>query len=360
MKRRIYILFVALGMALLGHAQALPTITLSPTTMPTFSASVGSKAIDTLWVSSANCTDFIHLSVASADQSANMFFLSTTLLPRNGKYAVCITFSPSAAGSYTSIVTVTSSGAATQTITLQGTTSGGSPEPVVDYATDFVFDVSASLDYLSESFDSANEFRNKTLTVEGWQNVVRSGSRAWWGYTDDTLAVAKAVGYVYQGALPGDSMETWLITPALRYDVPRRTFAFTVQGNALYAGQTARLEVYFIDATDAANPYFEHIEALDEFIPANDPDLNGTWTPIEMDLSNVQNAPEAFFIGFRYTDRLSADGSYYYIDNIQWGGIADALPSLHNPTSAPRKVFENGQIVIIRAGQRYTTLGRLL
>lgn len=304
-----------------SNPTAIPTITLTPTTMPDFTATVGQTVTDTLWVASTNCTDFVNLAVASADAQTNMFLLSSTQLPKNGMYPVVITFAPSAAGSYTSVVTVSSTGAATQTITLQGTATGSGPAPVIDYDTTFVFDASTPLTTLREAFDGAGTYRNKTLHMAGWQNVVRSGSRAWWGYTDDTLAVAKATGYVYQGVLPGDSMETWLITPALSYNVANPTFSFSVQGNALYEGQTARLEAYFIDATDAENPYFEHITALDSLIPANDPDLNGKWTPIMMNLSGVQNAPAAFFIGFRYTDHLSANGSYYYIDNVEWNKI---------------------------------------
>lgn len=338
---------------------AIPTITLTPATMPDFTTAVGQTMTDTLWVASSNCTDFVNLAVASADAQANMFLLSNTQLPQNGMYPVVITFRPSAAGSYTSVVTVSSIGATARTITLHGTATGSGPDPTIDYDTVFVFDQSAPLVSLHEAFDGVGSYRNKTLHMEGWQNVVRSGNRAWWGYTDDTLTVAKATGYVYQGVLPGDSMETWLITPALSYAVANPVFSFSVQGNALYEGQTARLEVYFIDATDPEDPYFEHIENLDAVIPMGDPDLNGKWTPVLMDLSSVQNAPAVFYIGFRYTDRLSANGSYYYIDDVEWNAQAQSVPnSAYKVHSA--KCIENGHVVIIREGVRYNAVGAKL
>ena len=338
---------------------ATPTITLTPAAMPEFTATVGQTVTDTLWVASTNCTDYVNLSVASADGNSNMFLLSNTQLPQNGMYPVVISFVPSAAGSYTSVLAVSSTGATTQSVTLHGTATGSGPAPVTDYDTAFVFDSSTPLASLHESFDGVGAYRNKTLRQDGWQNVVRSGNRAWWGYTDDTLAVAKATGYVYQGVLPGDSMETWLITPALSYAVPNPVFSFSVQGNALYEGQTARLEVYFIDATDTADPYFEHIEALDAVIPMGDPDQNGKWTPIQMDLSAVQNAPSIFYIGFRYTDRLSPNGSYYYIDDVVWNDGMQALPNNACKVQAT-KIIENGHVVILREGIRYNAVGAKL
>lgn len=331
------------------------TLSVTPTSLPAFTATVGTTVQDTIYVTSAYTSGNVTIAVTSDDEQ-NMFIVSTAALPGNGTYPVIVTFRPTATGNYSATITFSTPGTTPVSVNVTGTATGTS-SITTDYDTAFAF-TSDALPYLAEHFDNAGDYRNRTLALEGWQNVVRAGYRAWWGYTDaDTLSVAKVTGYIYQGAIPGDSLETWLITPALRYDVANQVFSFLVRGDLLNEEQLARLEVYFIDLENPADPYFEHITDLDSLIPARDSDLSGKWQPVAMDLSTLPNAPEAFAIGFRYIDYLGSNGCVYYLDDICWGTPTTALKPTEQAYRA-EKFLVNGHFRIVRGGRHYDILGR--
>lgn len=233
-------------------------------------------------------------------------------------------------------------------------------------ANDFQFDTSNPLSLLNETFEAAQSYRNQTLQLDGWQNVVFAGDRAWWGYNqlDATEYMAKATSYVFGETTPTDC-EMWLVTPALDYNnAATKVFTFEVMSDILFEGQEHRLEVFYIDPTDPAKPIAQCLTDLDPYIPFEDESMENTWYPLMVSLQRVPDIVETadvFFMAFRFVGKLYNNGGTYYIDNVTWG--VQELP-LSTETvidiNAPhvQKILRNGQVIIQREGKTYNVLGR--
>lgn len=232
----------------------------------------------------------------------------------------------------------------------------------MDYDTTFVTPAMEPLAQMHESFDNAKDYRNKTLKLEGWQNLCFAGDRAWWGFSDDDITgTAKVTGYVW-GGTKEEKLISWLITPPLKYDVEHKMFTFNVQGNQMYNGQNGFLAVYYIDATTPDDPYFERIEALDTIIPSHSTELNGKWYPIYLSLEGLQNAPESFMIGFCYQDMKGSNGTTYYIDDVTWGEPVGGVDGITAVTARPKrsaatKYVKDGKLFINKNGRVFSVSG---
>ena len=310
--------FVLSGVA--SDSTLKPEIHINPTTLPQFTAKAGTQKRDSVVVTTLNCTEDLSVSCLN-DGDGNAFSVNTTLLPRNMEAKTYITFAPRKAGTYTATIYWSTQGAQKQQMRLTGVATEGDPEQQ-DWATTFTWDMSRPATLLNEHFDNINH--NKTLKLNGWQNVVRQGARPWWGYEDrnnDNEHCAKATAYIW-GATDSTMYEMWLVTPALDYkNAKNQVFTFRVRGDNLLQGQSAKLQLYFIDATDANDIFFQDIEIA---MP-NTADQAGDWLDFQVNLAGQTLIPDIFFMAFRFTGYSGSNGAaVYLIDDVSWG--RDDLP----------------------------------
>lgn len=334
-----------------------PLITINPTSLPHFTCDAMQYVYDTIEITSSNCIDDVFSHVTHITGSA--FVLLDYSLPRNTTRKAVVQFHPVEEGEYSSELWWTTEGGETVRMVVNGTANPAGT--TIDYATEFVWDASAPLDLLNETFDDADEYHNRTYDVpEGWQNVVTQGTRAWLGFHNDTTVMAKATGYLFGVDVNDNPLETWLVTPALNFQTPNaKQFGFKVMGEFLHEEQRSHLQLWYIDPAGAVE---EHIADVDNLIPAGDAELSGQWVPIIIDLSAQTNIADVFYMAFRFAGYLSPDcGEVYYIDDVTWGvelQPTTGMPfSNSQPATTSRKLLRNGQVLILRGDKTYTLLG---
>lgn len=306
-----------------------PTITLSPATVPAFTAKVGEKSTHTATLSSENCIDYVRASIEHIEGAA--FSISSTLFVKNIPNNVVFTFAPKQEGTYHSKIHFTTLEGQELVVDLHGTATAGDTPGEDPLVRQFNWDMSNPRAQLFETFDSA--VKNESLQLDGWQNVTPEGNRDWWGYELDDEKMAKASGYVYQ--LPSDeTVEMWIVTPALSYNTEGKTFTFRVMGENIFEDCPTKLELYYIDTIPGSPIFFQPLEVG---IPAT-PDQNGEWNEIHVNLEG-QNINDVFFMAFRYTGRWGNENAVaYYLDDIGWGR-----------TDLPEMSSDSTQVSIIAA-----------
>jgi len=345
-----------------------PEIVVTPLEFDTFRCKAYEEVSDTLFVTSSNCTEDVRVWANEQTGEPWAFGISDSYLSRNETDTIILTFAPKKAGNFTAKIKVFTTGVDTIFINVAGVAEEGKPEPtVVDWDTVFTWKQDKPYKVLNEQFNHADTCRNKTLKTTDWQNVVLAGARPWWGFTSDSTKQAKITSY-YSFETPGTmEMENWLVTPALDYkNAANQVFTFRVMGEFMQEEQTAKLEVYYIDASNTKNVYFEHIEAIDSLIPANDSELNGQWNDIYISLAGQKFIPDVFFMAFKYTDWGGTNGVVYYVDDVTWGvkDIPTGIQNVNANENANRmsdvhKFVNNGRLYIVKDGKRYNVLGQM-
>lgn len=332
-----------------------PTITVTPTSLPAFSCKAKETQPQSVSVTSENCIDDVHVTITQTKGSG--FTIDQSQIVKNTPHTTVITFCPMTEGEYAATITWTTEKGNTITMDVTGTATKADPIPV-DYDTTFVWNTNNPYTYLKENFASAlPDQRNKTLRITDWQNVVRQGTRAWWGYNSDTTTQAKATGYMFGVETPTDA-EMWLVTPALDYkNATKQVFSFKVMSDMLFEGQNHELQVYYIDPSDPQDIFSQHLEEVDELIPYGDDQLENTWYPIVIDLTGQPYIPDVFFMAFKFTDKACNNGGEYFVTDVVWGEqSATALPTQQVKSDA-RKYLHKGQLVIEVKGVKYNMLG---
>lgn len=302
-----------------------PQITITPTSLPQFVAKVGTEVKDTISVSSKNCIDYVNVKITPAGAG---FYLNTTQLLKNFDAKTIITFRPLKEGTYTATVTWETEEGTPRSVKVSGVATASDPA-VQDWVTVFNWDMSNPKALLNEHFDNIEH--NKTLQLSGWQNVVRQGARPWWGFEDknnDGEHCAKATAYI-GGEETSTMYEMWLITPALDYkNAENQVFTFRVRGDYLTDDMSAKLQLYFIDATDTADIFYQDLEVK---MPATK-DESGDWLDFQVNLTGQENIPDVFFMGFKFTGESGQTGSAtYLIDDVSWGRDDLPLISVDSP-----------------------------
>jgi len=345
-----------------------PELSVTPMEFDTFRCKAYEEVRDTIYVTSSNCSEYVRCwaNEQTGPDSLWAFGVSDSYLSKNATDTVILTFAPKKAGKYTATIRIFTSGADTVFIKVAGVAEEGQPTPVVvDWDTVFTWKQDKPYAILNEQFDHADTCRNKTLKTKDWQNVVLTGQRPWWGFYSDSTKQAKITSY-YSFETPGTMpMENWLVTPALNYkDAVSQVFTFRVMGEYMQSEQTAKLEVYYIDATDTKDVWFQHIEAIDSLIPANDETLNGQWNEVYISLAGQEFIPEVFFMAFKFTDLGGTNGIVYYVDDVTWGvkEIPTGMVNVNANDNANRmsnvhKFVNNGKLYILKEGKRYNVLG---
>lgn len=296
-----------------------PTITLSNTTLPEFSAKVGEQQDQTIEVTTANMPDFGKVKVMGEGEGS--FQISSTMLMKEGTYKLTITFRPKKEGTFTERIEFSALEAETIYLTVTGKTTEGE-DPQEKEGDDLPLSTANPLTLLNEHFDGV--IKNKPLSINGWKNVAVEGQRAWWGYefeaTDETPAEKAAKITPYDSKVEsgeGTPCKMLLVTPPLDYkNSASKMFTFRMMGDFLKEDQTDLLEVCYIDMEDGDM----YIEPIDMEIPAA-PDYNKEWLEVHMDLEGMgDNIADVFFIGFRFKSTRGTDNvATYYIDDVSYG-----------------------------------------
>jgi len=340
-----------------------PELIVTPLEFDTFRCKALEEVTDTIFVTSSNCSDYVRCWANEQTGEPWAFGISKSYLSANATDTIILTFAPKKAGNYTAKIKVFTTGTDTIFINVAGVAEEGKPEPtVVDWDTTFTWNMAKPYAILNEQFNHADTCYNKTLKTTDWQNVVLTGQRPWWGYESDTTKQAKITSY-YSYETPGTKpMENWLVTPALDYkNATKQIFTFKVMGEFMQSEQTAKLEVYYIDATDSKDIWFQHLESIDSLIPANDENLNGQWNEVYISLAGQELIPDVFFMAFKFTDNGGTNGIVYYVDDVTWG-VKDVPTGINEVQNSEfriqnSKFIQNGQLYIVKDGKRYNILG---
>ena len=309
-----------------------PTITVSPTELQKFQAKVGETSEQTLEITTANMPDYAYVKVKDAGQ----FILSNTMLMRNTKNTVKVTFKPTVAGTYNTSLVFSALGMEDVELPIEGVATGDTPDEPKE-GVDFVLSEENPLKELNEKFD--NITRNKPLALDRWTNSALEGTRAWWGYSfldydveSPNEKVAKVTAYdskMESGS--GTPAQMILVTPPLDFkNSATKVFTFKVRGDYLQDNQTDKLELCYIDLADG-KPY---IQPLTECKMPCTKDESGKWYPYTVDLTN-QEVADVFFMAFRFTSTRGADNAAtYYIDDVTYGLGTDGISSVATGVAA--------------------------
>ena len=297
------------------------SITATPTLLQGFEAVVGQEKFDTFTVVSKNCRDYVYLRVDHIKGAA--FTIDGSMIGKNATSKVQVRFAPLDPGEYESTVTVYSEGVTSAVITLKGTGIKRS-EDNVDWLTQFRWDESHPMKLMNETFDTIHH--NKTLVLNGWQNVAPLDERPWWGFEEDKTRpqrgngkYAKATAYQYSKDSTG-IWEMFLVTPALDYkNSEGKIFAFSVMGEYMPdIDSPTALEIYYVEVEDG-KAYFQDL--TESFVFPTTGDENNVWRTYFLNLEPyAETMADVFHIAFRYIGPNGGAGAVtYYIDDVSWG-----------------------------------------
>ena len=266
-------------------------------------------------------------------------------------------------GDYKSTLTIYSEGAESVVVTLNGTATKASEE-TIDWQTQFVWDETTPLTRLDEHFDQVEH--NKTLVLEGWQNVAAVDQRPWWGFDETKTNLfegdgkyAKATAYQYGKAMTGE-WEMWLVTPALDYkNATNKIFAFSVMGEYLPEEESETVfEVYYIDPAGEGEPFFQNL--TESFAIPKISDENLTWFPFYVDLTPYAvTMADVFYMAFRYYGPNGGEGAVtYYVDDVSWGVYEPSGTEQVSAVSQSKKILRDGKLIILHNGREYSPMGQ--
>ncbi len=294
-----------------------PAVAITPQTLEKFSAKAGETQDQTIEITTSGMPDYAYVKV----QEAGTFRLSNTMLLRNTKNTLRVTFAPKAAGTYTNAIVISALGMDDVTIPIEGVATDGQQTDPTREGDDFKLSTESPLTLLNETFD--NQERNKPLHINGWVNSALQGTRAWWGYSflDYDASAGEKVAKVtaYDSKLTDDEespAQMMLVTPALDFkNSASKIFTFRVRGDNLIDNQTDKLELCYIDMADG-EPY---IAPVSGFTMPCTKDESGEWYEYHIDLTG-QNIADVFFMGFRFTSTRGHNNvAVYYIDDVTYG-----------------------------------------
>ncbi len=301
---------------------AQPKLTVTPSEVPAFEVLEGKQQKQTVTLSSINCTDFVYAQVNHVQGEG--FTIDGTMFGKNTESTVTITFAPKVAGSYQSTITFSSTGAEDVVITLNGTATAKTPE-TIDWQTEFVWNDANPLNLMFEKFDGISH--NETFVLDQWQNVAAADQRPWWGFDASKTQIIEGEGKfvkasAYQfGQESTGTWEMWLATPPLDFqNAASKIFAFSVMGQYLAGeGSESKLEIYYIDASNPANVFFQNLtESFD--IPVTS-DRSESWSTFYLNLAPfAETMADVFHMAFRFVGPNGNEGAVtYYLDDVSWG-----------------------------------------
>lgn len=314
-----------------------PTITLNPQKLEKFEAKINEKSEQTIEVTTANMPDYTYVKV----KDAGAFVLNNTMLIRNMKNTLKVTFLPKKAGTYSTALVFSALGMEDVEVAIEGVATGETPEEQKE-GVDLVLSEENALSVLDEKFDNIE--RNKPLDIEGWTNSALKGTRAWWGFSfldydaeSPNEKVAKVTPYDSKmEAGTGTPAQMMLVTPPLDFkNSTTKVFTFKVRGDYLKDNQPDLLELCYIDIAEGSL----YVQPLAECKMPCTKDESGKWFPYSIDLTGQQIA-DVFFMGFRFTSTRGCDNTAtYYIDDVTYGIETTAIQTVTTAEKARLMVY---------------------
>lgn len=314
-----------------------PTITLNPQKLEKFEAKINEKSEQTIEVTTANMPDYTYVKV----KDAGAFVLNNTMLIRNMKNTLKVTFQPKKEGTYSTALVFSALGMEDVEVAIEGVATGETPEEQKE-GVDLVLSEENALSVLDEKFDNIE--RNKPLDIEGWTNSALKGTRAWWGFSfldydaeSPNEKVAKVTPYDSKmEAGTGTSAQMMLVTPPLDFkNSTTKVFTFKVRGDYLKDNQPDLLELCYIDIAEGSL----YVQPLAECKMPCTKDESGKWFPYSIDLTGQQIA-DVFFMGFRFTSTRGCDNTAtYYIDDVTYGIETTAIQTVTTAEKARLMVY---------------------
>ena len=314
-----------------------PTITLNPQKLEKFEAKINEKSEQTIEVTTANMPDYTYVKV----KDAGAFVLNNTMLIRNMKNTLKVTFQPKKEGTYSTALVFSALGMEDVEVAIEGVATGETPEEQKE-GVDLVLSEENALSVLDEKFDNIE--RNKPLDIEGWTNSALKGTRAWWGFSfldydaeSPNEKVAKVTPYDSKmEAGTGTPAQMMLVTPPLDFkNSTTKVFTFKVRGDYLKDNQPDLLELCYIDIAEGSL----YVQPLAECKMPCTKDESGKWFPYSIDLTGQQIA-DVFFMGFRFTSTRGCDNTAtYYIDDVTYGIQTTAIQTVTTAEKARLMVY---------------------
>lgn len=179
------------------------------------------------------------------------------------------------------------------------------PQLIIRNASDVTGGGNTGGDELDESFDAIGN--DQDIVLPGWANIAVKGSRLWRGKIFSGNHYAQATSFQDAAA----EMESWLITPAIELDVPKKitfesAYAFFVQSG---------LSVWISSDFDGANVASATWTPLTPTLAAP-PDAENTFIPSgNIDLSSFSGTVR---VGFKYVGSgPNGQTSTFRIDNVK-------------------------------------------
>ncbi len=295
-----------------------PSVKLNPQTFAKFSAKAGETQEQTIEITTSGMPDYGKIVVKDAGE----FRLNNTMLMKNMKNTVKVTFAPKKAGTYSTQLVITALGMADVTVPIEGVATDGTAVDPTKEGDEFKLSDAKPVTMLNETFDNITE-RNKAFHLEGWTNSAIEGNRAWWGYsfldTDESAGEKVAKVTAYDSNVEDGSetpVQMMLVTPALDFkNAASKMFTFRVRGDYLQDNQTDKLELVYIDLEDG-EPYIAPVGGFN--MPCTK-DASGEWNEFHVDLTG-QELADKFFMGFRFNStRGRTNSATYYIDDVTYG-----------------------------------------
>jgi len=297
----------------------LPEIVVTPATVD-LKTTPGKPVTATVVLNAANCFDYITGARLGQGDNGGITINNTYLLPDSKDVQLTITFNPADKGEFTETFQYTTTMCETPATITVNAICEGEREPEDKQGDPFELNEDNPLVTHTQNFDTG--VSNQPLKLDAWTNVAMTGTRAWWSYTstdaEDPFVAAKVTAY--DGTLlPADAepCQMMLISPALNFkDAEDTRLQFKIMGMFLTEGQVSKLDVMLGIPNGTSQPDFYVMDGFG--IPAI-PDEAGKWIPYEVDMSNVEDMPDTFFIAFRFTsERSKAETATYYIDDFVW------------------------------------------
>lgn len=294
-----------------------PVISVEPAKVPDFAVKAGETQEQTITLTTAHLPDYASVKLAEA----NAFRINNSMLMKDAKAAIKVTFVPLTAGTYENEIIVSALGTDTLRIPIKGVaTDNVIPENPAE-GDMLPLDDSKPVKLLNETFDGGE--KNKPFAREGWKNIAMKGTRAWWSYTFNNTdesngeSVAKVTAYDSK-VEDGDETpaQMMLVTPALDFkNADSKIFTFRVRGDYLTDNQADNLELCYIDLADDSL----FVAPVEGFTMPCTKDQSGEWFEYHVDLSD-QNIADTFFMAFRFTSiRGRYNSATYYIDDVSFG-----------------------------------------
>ena len=274
-------------------------------------------------------------------KDAGAFVLNNTMLIRNMKNTLKVTFQPKKEGTYSTALVFSALGMEDVEVAIEGVATGETPEEQKE-GVDLVLSEENAFSVLDEKFDNIE--RNKPLDIEGWTNSALKGTRAWWGFSfldydaeSPNEKVAKVTPYDSKmEAGTGTPAQMMLVTPPLDFkNSTTKVFTFKVRGDYLKDNQPDLLELCYIDIAEGSL----YVQPLAECKMPCTKDESGKWFPYSIDLTGQQIA-DVFFMGFRFTSTRGCDNTAtYYIDDVTYGIETTAIQTVTTAEKARLMVY---------------------